>query len=29
MKILDFYNERGHLVNYTKILVLASAGALI
>ncbi|GMR66606.1 tyrosine-type recombinase/integrase [Bacillus sp. MN7755] len=29
MKILGFYKERGHLVNYTIILALASTGARI
>ncbi|MED0970797.1 site-specific integrase [Bacillus paramycoides] len=29
MKILSFYKERGHLVNYTIILALASTGARI
>lgn len=29
MKILGFYKERGHLINYTIILALASTGARI
>ena len=29
MKILGFYKERGHLVNYTILLALASTGARI
>ncbi|AZJ24507.1 integrase (plasmid) [Bacillus wiedmannii bv. thuringiensis] len=29
MKILEFYKERGHLVNYTILLALASTGARI
>lgn len=29
MKILGFYKERGHVVNYTILLALASTGARI